>query len=150
VVEEGSSVPKRKFGEEIFATGPPPKRGRADKVRELLRTIAFVRSNSIPTSFGPFGESGRCSFLGPFRWGSFFGRGSLGRLTRVRGEPNANGSGTENPPASRDEATQAPSRPVEQIPMYRGQPRRGHSRKSSPLIQSLGGGLDGNPLHTIT
>jgi hypothetical protein len=82
VVEEGSSVPKRKFGEDIFATRPPPKRGRADKARELLRMIAFVRSNSIPTSFGPFGESGRCTFLGPFRWGGFFGHGSPGRPTR--------------------------------------------------------------------
>lgn len=72
-VGEGLSMSKRKSSEDVSALGPPPKKGQMDKARELLRTIAFVYSDSM--------RIGRWSLLGPSGWGDLFGCGSFRHLT---------------------------------------------------------------------
>jgi hypothetical protein len=53
VVGEGSSGLKQKSGEDASASEPPTKKRRAGKAKELLWTIAFVCSDSVPASYGP-------------------------------------------------------------------------------------------------
>ena len=149
VVEEGTSGPKRKSGEgdSESPSEPQTKKGRAHMGRELLRAIELARSDAVSISYEPPGESRDVWFSDEE---ISLNVAPSNAQQGEREDPSAGGNGTGNPPAPRDKVQQVPSRPSEQIPVYRGQPRRGQSGKNSPIIRSLGDGLSGNPLQAVT
>jgi hypothetical protein len=55
---EGLLEPKRKSGRDAFAVEPSTKKGRVDKARELLWTIALVRFDVVSASYRPPGDLG--------------------------------------------------------------------------------------------
>jgi hypothetical protein len=146
VVEEGPSGPKRKSGE--GPSEPPTKKGRANLETELMGTITGFRSDAdsicLSPLYGPPGD---------VRFSDGVVSSDVAPSNAEKGEredPSSGGNGAGNPPAPRDKVQHVPSTPLEQIPVYRGQPRRGQSGKNSPIIRSLGNGLSGNPLQVVT
>jgi hypothetical protein len=93
-----------------------------------------VLSDSIQTSFGPPGGSEEALNLNSLGEVAPLDVVSLDIQSRGQEKPIAERNGTDNPPTPEGEAQHFPRKPTEQVRIYRGQPCRGHSRKSLPLI----------------
>lgn len=135
---ERSSAAKGKLGVDAPASVPLQKNERVEKGKELLWMIAFVHTDSILVSFGPPGGSEEAQAPNPSTDVVLLDVVPLDTQSGERGEPTVRPSGAGDLPLLIGAALQVLSRPSEQTPVYHGQPCRGHFRKSSPIIRSLG------------
>jgi hypothetical protein len=115
VAEEGSSRPKQKSDGDASAIVPLTKKGRVDKARKLLWTIAHVRSNAVFASYGPSNDSGDAR---PSDGVVPLDDVPLDAQQREREDSSVGRNGTRNPLALRDKGLQILSRPSEQILVY--------------------------------
>jgi hypothetical protein len=114
--------------------------------RDLLKVVSSILPDSVPITFGPPRTSDEIQAPTTSTEADSIHMVPLSVWPQEQVEPTATSneaSGTSSPKVE-------PSNPPTQEPKYWGQPRSGHSGRSSPMLKSLANGLRWNPLLAIT